>query len=59
MKDKKGNEKLCAKEFLTIDFLKSFHQEMEKKTGYKLTSEDKTIKNLSMQQYQNKKDMER
>lgn len=59
MKDKKGNEKLCAKEFLTKDFLKSFHQEMEKKTGYKLTSEDKTIKNLSMQQYQNKKDMER
>lgn len=59
MKDKKGNEKLCAKEFLTKDFLKSFHPEMEKKTGYKLTSEDKTIKNLSMQQYQNKKDMER
>lgn len=56
---KKGGEKLCAKEFLTRDFLKSFHQDMERKTGYKLTSEDKNIKNLSMQQYQNKKDIEK
>lgn len=56
---KKNSEKLCAKEFLTKDFLKTFHQEMEKATGYKLTSEDKNIKNLTMQQYQNKKDIEK
>lgn len=56
---KKNKEKLCAKEFLTKDFLKDFHKQMEKETGYTLTSEDKTIKNLSMEQYQNKKEIER
>lgn len=56
---KKGGEKLCAKEFLTRDFLKSFHKQMEKDTGYKLTVDDDRVKNLSMEQYQKMKDKEK
>ena len=56
---KKGGEKLCAKEFLNLKFLKSFHQDMERKTGYKLTLEDDKVRNLTMKEYQNKKDIEK
>ena len=58
-KDKKGNDKLCAKEILTRDFLKTFHKEMEQKTGYALTKDDNIKRNLSMQEYQQKEEIKK
>lgn len=47
MKNKKGIEPIIN--------LNKFHEQMEQYTGYKLTVEDNTIKNLSMAQYKLKK----